>query len=61
LVGQGVEKESGMEYWILQNSWGKTWGDEGSIKIAKKDGRGLFGMNEYVHWVELEKGYGYGY
>lgn len=37
LVGWGVEKIKGknIKYWLLQNSWGTAWGDNGFIKFIR--------------------------
>lgn len=33
------------EYWLVQNSWGTGWGDNGYVKIGVEDGVGVSGMN----------------
>jgi len=43
LVGYGTE--SGQEYFILRNSWGTTWGEQGYMKIANTgNGVGICGV-----------------
>lgn len=45
LVGFDYDEE-GM-YWIIQNSWGKDWGDNGFCKIRAKEGNGVLLCQKY--------------
>lgn len=40
-------------YWIIQNSWGTGWGQDGFIHLAVETGAGISGMNQYVNWMTV--------
>lgn len=42
VVGYG--SESGLEYFLVKNSWGTSWGDEGYVKIGVQAGEGVCGI-----------------
>jgi len=35
LVGFGDDADSGLSYWIVRNSWGASWGEDGYIRILR--------------------------
>jgi cathepsin C len=42
LVGWGEEENTGEKYWIIQNTWGPAWGEEGFFRM--KRGTDEFGI-----------------
>ena len=46
VIGYGFDLETDIPYWIIKNSWGKEWGENGYIRIQRNvdDQRGLCGI-----------------
>jgi C1A family cysteine protease len=44
IVGHSIDEAYNLAYWLVRNSWGTGWGDEGYAKIAINDqGNGICG------------------
>ena len=42
-VGYGTDLDTQEPYWLVKNSWGATWGDNGYVKLGRKS-KNQFGM-----------------
>ena len=44
IVGWGTDSEKSVEYWIMRNSWGITWGESGYMRVKIVPGNGICGI-----------------
>lgn len=54
VVAVGYGEEGGVPYFLIRNSWGAGWGDNGHIKVAAlpgTDGKGICGMLQDNTWA----------
>jgi KDEL-tailed cysteine endopeptidase len=50
IVGYGTEDSE--DYYIVRNSWGSGWGEEGYIRLGRVEGEGICRVQMTPSWVE---------
>ena len=55
--GYGTDAETGLDYYLVRNSWGADWGEDGYVKLARQgDGYGVCGVQEMHYWPDVSAG-----
>ncbi|KAI6224622.1 hypothetical protein M3Y95_00772200 [Aphelenchoides besseyi] len=49
IIGYG--EDDGIPYWLVQNSWGPRWADNGYIKIAMRTDNGDCGLKRNIAYI----------
>ena len=44
IVGYGHDEATGLDFWLIKNSWNTTWGDKGYVKVAIGDEYAYYGF-----------------
>jgi cathepsin L len=53
LVGYGVDEQTKLPYWLLKNSWGTSWGEDGYFRLNRKVNNSCF-VSERASAVVIE-------
>lgn len=48
IVGWEEDKQTGLQHWIVRNSWGQYWGELGFFRIEL--GKNLLGIETHITW-----------
>ena len=49
IIGWGMNETTGIQHWIVRNSWGQYWGEMGFFRIEL--GKNLLGIETKVAWA----------
>lgn len=52
ILAVGYGTENGTDYYIVKNSWGGHWGEDGYVRIAQVDGEGICGIQKMSLYPE---------
>jgi len=52
IAGWGYDEDKKMEYWVVRNSWGTFWGDQGWFKVAL--GNNTIGIETECNWAVMD-------
>jgi len=51
LVGYGTNATTAQDFWIVKNSWGPTWGEQGFFRVLRNKGSSLdCGIPDYANY-----------